>query len=44
LQKFISTVEGDNHLRVVEAADHFFEGHLDELYKAVSEYILALSL
>ncbi len=39
LEKFVASLQGDNHLRIVESADHFFEGKLDELYNAVSQFI-----
>jgi len=39
LKKFVATVQGVNELRIVEGADHFFEGHLAELFQAVSDFI-----
>jgi alpha/beta superfamily hydrolase len=43
LEKLLSSVESENQLRVIESADHFFEGKLDELYNAVSEFIHTVS-
>lgn len=43
LEKFLTTFAGENRLRVIESADHFFEGQLDQLYKAVSEFIAAIT-
>jgi alpha/beta superfamily hydrolase len=39
LKKFVATVEGVNQLKIIEGADHFFEGHLPELFQAVSDFI-----
>ena len=39
LERLVATLEGEHQLRVIESADHFFEGKLDELYTAVSEFI-----
>lgn len=41
LQAFFTQLAEPKQLRVVENADHFFEGHLDELYNAVKEFIAA---
>ncbi|MEW6126616.1 MAG: alpha/beta fold hydrolase [Acidobacteriota bacterium] len=43
LENFFATLEGEKQLRIIESADHFFEGRLDELYKAVSAFIHSLS-
>ena len=39
LKKFVATLEGINQLKIIEGADHFFEGHLPELFQAVSDFI-----
>jgi len=39
LKKFVATVQGVNELKIIEGADHFFEGHLPELFQAVSDFI-----
>lgn len=39
LKRFVATLEGTNHLKIVEGADHFFEGHLPELFQAVTDFI-----
>lgn len=43
LEKFVAKLSEPKTLRVIEGADHFFEGHLDELEKAVLEFINANS-
>ncbi|HTG16627.1 MAG TPA: alpha/beta fold hydrolase [Blastocatellia bacterium] len=40
LKKFVATVEGINQVEIIEGADHFFEGHLPELFQAVSDFIV----
>jgi uncharacterized protein len=39
LEKLLSPLKSEHHLRIIESADHFFEGKLDNLYNAVSEFI-----
>ena len=43
LEIFFNQLEAPKQLRVVENADHFFEGRLDELYRAVQEFITSPS-
>jgi alpha/beta superfamily hydrolase len=39
LNALLSRVPGEKDVRIVEGADHFFEGHLAELVDAVSAFI-----
>ena len=39
LKKLIETLDEPKSLKLIEGADHFFEGHLPELAQAVSEFI-----
>ncbi|HWO00138.1 MAG TPA: alpha/beta fold hydrolase [Blastocatellia bacterium] len=39
LKRFAATLLGVNQVKVIEGADHFFEGHLPELFQAVSDFI-----
>ncbi|MCI0489003.1 MAG: alpha/beta fold hydrolase [Blastocatellia bacterium] len=39
LEKLLERMSGPKSLKVIEGADHFFEGRLDELAQAVSEFI-----
>lgn len=39
LRRFVATLEGINQLKVIEGADHFFEGHLPEVFQAVTDFI-----
>jgi len=39
LQKFIERLSEPKELKIIEGADHFFEGHLAELYRTVSSFI-----
>jgi hypothetical protein len=39
LRRFVATLEGTNHLKIVEGADHFFEGHLPEVFQAATDFI-----
>jgi alpha/beta superfamily hydrolase len=41
LNKFFSRLKDPKQLRIIEGADHFFEGRLDELAGAVSGFIAA---
>jgi alpha/beta superfamily hydrolase len=42
LEKLIATLSGPVEMKIIEGADHFFAGHLDELARAVSEFILSI--
>ena len=42
VEKLIEGMDGPTSLKVIEGADHFFEGRLDELAQAVSEFISSL--
>lgn len=44
LKRFAATLEGTSHVKIVEGADHFFEGHLPELYESVSNFIASVEL
>jgi alpha/beta superfamily hydrolase len=39
LENFVARLDGPKQLKIIADADHFFEGHLPELYEAVSEFI-----
>jgi uncharacterized protein len=39
LERFFQRLSGPKALRIIEGADHFFEGHLAELEEAVSDFI-----
>jgi alpha/beta superfamily hydrolase len=39
LKRFVDSVQGRNELKIIDGADHFFEGHLPELYETVSSFI-----
>jgi len=39
VEEFVEALPGENRLVVVEAADHFFAGHLDELDRAITGWI-----
>jgi alpha/beta superfamily hydrolase len=39
LQQLFATLDEPKELRIIEGADHFFEGHLTELQQAVSSFI-----
>jgi alpha/beta superfamily hydrolase len=39
LRSLFERLKSPKELKVIEGADHFFEGHLDELEQAISEYI-----
>jgi len=41
LKQFFSRLKDPKELRIIEGADHFFEGRLDELGRAVSDFIAA---
>lgn len=42
LEKLIAALGGSVQMKVIEGADHFFEGHLDELARVVSEFIVSI--
>ncbi len=42
LEKFVAKLSEPKELRIIEGADHFFEGHLTELAQAVSSFIASL--
>ena len=42
LEKLVATLSGPVDMKVIEGADHFFTGHLDELARAVSEFIISI--
>lgn len=39
LKRLVATLEGINQLKIVDSADHFFEGHLPEVFQAVTDFI-----
>ncbi len=39
LEKFFGRLKDPKELRIIEGADHFFEGRLDELARAVADFI-----
>jgi alpha/beta superfamily hydrolase len=39
LEKLAAELNGQNTIAVIEGADHFFEGRLDEMARAVGEFI-----
>ena len=41
LKQLFSRLKDPKELRIIEGADHFFEGRLDELGRAVSDFIAA---
>jgi alpha/beta superfamily hydrolase len=40
LMRFVATLAGINQVNIIEGADHFFEGHLPEVFQAVSDFIV----
>lgn len=42
LRKLVATLEGVNELKIIEGADHFFEGYLPALFESVSDFIAAV--
>jgi uncharacterized protein len=42
LEVFFTQLEEPKHLQIIENADHFFEGKLDDLYQAVHDFIASL--
>ena len=43
LEKFFAALDQPKKLKIVEGADHFFEGRLNELGEAVSEFIASIN-
>jgi uncharacterized protein len=43
LERFFAKLSEPKSLKIIEGGDHFFEGHLDELYEAVREFIPSVS-
>ncbi len=39
LARFVDRLDEPKTLRIIDGADHFFEGHLDELAQAVADFI-----
>lgn len=39
LRRMFASLDEPKHLKIIEGADHFFEGHLNELVEAVSSFI-----
>lgn len=39
VEHLVSTLAGENHLVIVNDADHFFAGHLDELNLAITQWV-----
>ena len=42
LEKFVARLDEPKSLKIIEGADHFFEGHLPELAQSVSEFIRSI--
>jgi uncharacterized protein len=42
LQSLVSSLPGENHLVIVEGADHFFAGKLDKLQQAITSWVQPL--
>jgi uncharacterized protein len=40
IETLIPRLPGENQLVIVEGADHFFAGHLDELRRAITNWLL----
>ena len=43
LERFVAKLSGPNTLKIIEGVGHFFEDRLDELEKAVSDFIDSVS-
>ncbi|MEN3335509.1 MAG: uncharacterized protein V7641_4874 [Blastocatellia bacterium] len=43
LARFVDRLDEPKTLKIIEGADHFFEGHLDELAQAVADFIVLYS-
>ena len=44
LERLFATLDEPKELKIIEGADHFFEGHLPELAAAVSSFIASIRL
>ncbi|MFY9556030.1 MAG: alpha/beta fold hydrolase [Blastocatellia bacterium] len=44
LNRFFESLDEPKELRIIEGADHFFEGHLPELTQSVASFITAVGL
>ncbi|HKY06353.1 MAG TPA: alpha/beta fold hydrolase [Blastocatellia bacterium] len=42
IQRFFASMSEPKSLKIIEGGDHFFEGHLDELARAVSDFIASV--
>jgi len=42
LKRLVETLEGMSRVKIIEAADHFFEGHLPALFESVSNFIASV--
>lgn len=42
LRRFVATLKGVAESKIIEGADHFFEGHLPEVFHVVSEFIASV--
>jgi alpha/beta superfamily hydrolase len=43
LEKFVAGMKGSSQTKIIDGADHFFEGRLDEMQQAVTEFILSVA-
>jgi hypothetical protein len=39
LERLFAALDEPRHLKIIDGADHFFEGHLTELAQSVSQFI-----
>jgi alpha/beta superfamily hydrolase len=39
LRRFVATLEGVKQVKIIEGADHFFEGRLPEVFQTVTDFI-----
>ena len=39
LETFFASLDEPKHIKIIDGADHFFEGHLPELAEAVTKFI-----
>jgi alpha/beta superfamily hydrolase len=42
LERLVAKLNEPKSLKIIEGADHFFEGHLPELVQAVSDFIASV--
>jgi alpha/beta superfamily hydrolase len=42
LEEFFTTLDQPKKLKIIDGADHFFDGRLNELGEAVSEFIVSV--